>query len=59
MQTAEFLKNANILANLEKEFENILACLSGAHMGSNHEKISWYTPFKIRATSQLDTEQQK
>ena len=44
---------------MEKKFENILACLSGAHMSSNHEKISWYTPFKIRATSQLDTEQQK
>ena len=23
---------------IEKEFENILACLSGAQMGSNHEK---------------------
>ena len=36
---------------METEFENILACLSGAQMDSNHEKnwrskISWHTPFK-------------
>ena len=26
------------LGEIEKEFENTLACLSGAHMGSNHAK---------------------
>ena len=26
------------LGEIETEFENILACLSGAQMGSNHEK---------------------
>ena len=38
------------LGEIEAEFENTLACLSGAQMGSNHEKnwgstISWHTPF--------------
>ena len=26
------------LGEIEIEFDNILACLSGAYMGSNHEK---------------------
>ena len=39
------------LGEIETEFENTLACLSGAQMGSNHEKnwrpkILWHTPFK-------------
>ena len=38
------------LIEIETEFENTLACLSGAQMGSNREKIevksSWHTPFK-------------
>ena len=39
------------LNKIETVFENTLACLSGAQMGSNHEinwrsKISWQTPFK-------------
>ena len=39
------------LGEIESEFENTLAFLSGAHMGSNHEKnwrskLSWHTPFK-------------
>ena len=39
------------LSEIETEFENTLACLSGAQMGSNHgknwrSKISWHTPFK-------------
>ena len=39
------------LNKIETEFENTLACLSGAQMGSNHEKnwrskILWHTPFK-------------
>ena len=39
------------LGEIETEFENTSACLSGAQMGSNHEKnwrskISWHTPFK-------------
>ena len=39
------------LDEIVTEFENNLACLSGAQMGSNHEKnrrskISWHTPFK-------------
>ena len=38
------------LGEIKTEFENTLACLSGAQMGSNHEKnwrlkISWHTPF--------------
>ena len=38
------------LGEIEKEFENTLACLSGAQMGSNHakkwrSKILWHTPF--------------
>ena len=38
------------LGEIETEFENILACLSGAQMVSNHEKnwrskISCHTPF--------------
>ena len=38
------------LSEIETEFENTLACLSGAQMGSNQEKnwrskISWHTPF--------------
>ena len=41
------------LGEIETEFKNILACLSGAQMGSNHEKnwrlkILWHTPFKKR-----------
>ena len=39
------------LGEIETEFENTLARLSGAQMGSNREKnwrskISWHTPFK-------------
>ena len=39
------------LSKIETEFKNTLACLSGAQMGSNHEKnwrskIWWHTPFK-------------
>ena len=39
------------LGEIEAEFENTSACLSGAQMGLNHEKnwrskISWHTPFK-------------
>ena len=39
------------LSEIETEFKNTLACLSGAQMGSNNEKnwrskISWHTPFK-------------
>ena len=48
----------SIFSNFEIEYlgeietENILACLSGAQMGSNHEKnwrskISWHTPLRI------------
>ena len=39
MHTAEFLKDLNISAKSKKEFENILFCLSGTQMSSNHEKI--------------------
>ena len=59
MHTAELLENSSTLdskkfkylGEIETEFENILACLSGAQMGLNHEKnwrlkISWHTPFK-------------
>ena len=40
------------LGEIETEFENTSACLSGAQMGSNHEKkwrskILWHTPFKV------------
>ena len=53
MHTAESIfSNFGIeyLGEIETEFENILACLSGAQMGWNHEKnwrskISWHTPF--------------
>ena len=39
------------LSEIETKFENTLDCLSGAQIGSNHEKnwrskISWHTPFK-------------
>ena len=39
------------LSEIETEFENTLACLSGAQMGFNHDKnwrskISWHTPLK-------------
>ena len=39
------------LGEIETGFENTLACLSVAQMGSNYEKnwrskISWHTPFK-------------
>ena len=38
------------LGEIEPEFEKNIACLSGAQMGSNHEKnwrskILWRTPF--------------
>ena len=37
------------LSEIETEFENTLACLSRAQIGSNHDKmevkISWHTPF--------------
>ena len=38
MHTAEFFKKFEYLGKMEIEFENILACLSGAWMGSNNEK---------------------
>ena len=42
MHSAEF-KFSNFvieyLGGIETEFENIFACLSGAHMGLNHEKM--------------------
>ena len=42
--------DAHCGVSLTFEFENTLACLSGAQMGSKHEKkevkISWHTPFK-------------
>ena len=43
------------LGKIETEFENTSACLSGAQMGSNHEKnwrskISWHTPFNCLAS---------
>ena len=38
MHTTEFLKNMNTSAKTKKEFENTIAGLSGAQMGSNHEK---------------------
>ena len=39
------------LGEIKTEFENTLACLSGAQMDSNHEKnwrskISWHASFK-------------
>ena len=54
MHTAESIFSNFVieyLGEIETEFENTLACLSGAQMGSNHEKnwrskISWHTPFK-------------
>ena len=54
MHTAESLFSNFVieyLGEIEIEFENTLACLSGAQMGSNHEKnwrskISWHTHFK-------------
>ena len=47
------------LGEIETEFKNTLACLSGAEMGSNHEKnwrskISWRTPFKNNIYSDTD-----
>ena len=42
------------LGEIVTEFENTLACLSGAQMGSNHKKwrskISWHTPFKKKVS---------
>ena len=38
MHTTEFLKNMNTSAKTKKEFENTIAGLSGAQMGSNHEE---------------------
>ena len=43
------------LGEIETEFENTSACLSGAQMGSNQEKhwrskISWHTPFNTLKT---------
>ena len=38
MHTTELFKNYKYLGEIEKEFENALAFLSGALMGSNHEK---------------------
>ena len=43
-------KKFEYLGEIETEFENTLACLSGAYMGLNHEKklrskSSWHTPF--------------
>ena len=39
------------LGEIETEFENTLACLSGAQIGSNQEKwrskISWHTHFNL------------
>ena len=34
----ELFKNSNILAKSKPNIKNTLACLSGAKMGSNHEK---------------------
>ena len=44
-------KMIEYLGEIKTESENILACLSGAQMGSNlgkkwRSKISWHTPFK-------------
>ena len=39
MHTAEFLKKFEYLGEIETEIENILVCLSGAQMGSNHKKM--------------------
>ena len=41
---------------METEFENTVTCLSGAQIGSNHEKqwrskILWHTPFNVRKRS--------
>ena len=66
MHTAEWnFSNFEIeyLGEIETEFENTLACLSGAQMGSNHEKnwrskISWHTPFK-RGTSLFEPKSKK
>ena len=38
VHTEEFLKNSNIFGEIAKEFENTLAWLSAAQMGSNYEK---------------------
>ena len=43
------------LGEIKNEFENTLACLSGAQTSSNHEKnwrlkISWHTPFNDNCT---------
>ena len=47
------VKKFEYLGVIETEFENTLACLSGAQMGSKHEKnlrskFSWHTPFKAQ-----------
>ena len=52
MNTAESIFSNFVieyLGQIETEFENTSACLSGAQMGSNHEKnwrskISWHDP---------------
>ena len=38
MHTEEFFFKFEYLGEIETQFENILACLSGAYMGANHEK---------------------
>ena len=51
MRTAKFKKN-DYLGEIEKEFENTLACLSVAHADwveswkTLSSKISWHSPFK-------------
>ena len=58
LHTAESIFSSFVieyLGEIETEFKNTLACLSGAQMGSNREKnwrskISWHTPFKKNTT---------
>ena len=52
MHTTEFFLKFKYLGEIETEFENTSAYLSGAQMGSNQEKnfrlkILGHTPFKI------------